>query len=135
MGCFNSKSALGGPDGREFAAHYRTILINKLDNPMIAMSKRIEVEEELDRFMGFSEREQEIYAWLRLAPAARPVVMTETPPAAAVRSRRPKTMHSSLSSNGSMDSTVSSSSPSSSTLDLDLDFKSVDGRGLIANAG
>ncbi|KAK7962993.1 uncharacterized protein PG986_003818 [Apiospora aurea] len=68
MGCFNSKSVFGGsrePDGQEVAVHYRTILINKLDNPTIALKKRMEVEKELDRFMGFSEREQEIYAWLQ----------------------------------------------------------------------
>ncbi|KAK8074395.1 hypothetical protein PG997_009058 [Apiospora hydei] len=108
MGCFNSKSVFGGsrePDGREVAIHYRTILINKLDNPTIALKKRMEVEEELDRFMGFSEREQEIYAWLRLAPATRPVKTVPAQP--AMRQARPKTMHSGSSrSTGSMDSTA-----------------------------
>ncbi|KAK8000810.1 hypothetical protein PG990_013410 [Apiospora arundinis] len=90
MGCFNSKSAKE-LDGREVAIQYRTILINKLDNPRITMSKRIEVEEELDQFMGFSEREQEIYASLRLAPAQpRPRPCP-----------RPQTVHSLSSSVGS----------------------------------
>ena len=113
MGCFNSKSAIE-LDGRDVAIHYRTILINKLDNPTIAMSKRFEVEEELDRFMGFSEREQEIYASLRLMPA-RP-------------QPRPRPMSSvhSLRSSSSVGSTVSSSSM--------LDEKA-EVRGLIANAG
>ncbi|KAK7915316.1 hypothetical protein PG985_013019 [Apiospora marii] len=113
MGCFNSKTAFsrsGEPDGREVAVHYRTLLITKLDNPTIAMSKRIEVEEELDRFMGFSEREQEIYAYLRLAPATRPVSKIPTGAPAMRQRSRPKTMHSrsscSSSSGSSVDSTT-----------------------------
>jgi len=136
MGCFNSKTASSEPDGREVAVHYRTILINKLDNPTIAISKRMEVEEELDRFMGFSEREQEIYAYLRLAPSSppsRPVAKIPTG-APAMRQRRDsrpiKTMHSRSScSSSSGDSTVSSYS--SSTTLLGLDEKAIDSRGLI----
>lgn len=130
MGCFNSKTAFsrsGEPDGREVAVHYRTILINKLDNPTIAISKRMEVEEELDRFMGFSEREQEVYAYLRLAPSSPRPVSNIPAGAHAMRQRQrgPKTMHR----RSSVDSTVSSCS-SSSTL-LGLDEKAIDSRGLI----
>ena len=132
MGCFNSKTAFlrsGEPDGREVAVHYRTLLINKLDNPTIATSKRMEVEEELDRFMGFSEREQEIYAYLRLAPAPRPVSKIPAGAPAMRQRSRPMTTVRSRSSCSSVGSTVSSCSSSSAL--LGRDEKAVSSKGLI----
>lgn len=85
MGNKQSRFAKSSQDAVD---QYRSRLINQLDMQRLPEERRLELQDELDRFMSLSEKEQEVCAALKLGAFSTP-----SP------SRRPRT--SSRSSRGS----------------------------------
>lgn len=89
MGNRQSRFAKSSQDAVD---QYRSRLINQLDMQRLPEERRLELQDELDRFMGLSEKEQEVCAALKLGS-----ISSSSPP------RRPRT--SSRSSRGSSTAT------------------------------
>lgn len=85
MGNKQSRFAKSSQDAVD---QYRSRLINQLDMPRLPEERRLELQDELDRFMDLSEKEQEVCAALQLGSVT-----------SSSSSRRPRT--SSRSSRGS----------------------------------
>ena len=90
MGNKQSRFAKSSQDAVD---QYRSRLINQLDMQRLPEERRLELQDELDRFMSLSEKEQEVCAALKLGS-----IGSSSP------SRRPRT--SSRSSRGSSSTTA-----------------------------